>query len=76
LEPIPIAALVSWGKWVTDAEHMASADYHYKQAQILAQLADKTRDGDTAKALLCLAAEHIRIAEQPVPDSRLASSIE
>jgi hypothetical protein len=48
------------------------ADYHYKQAQVLARLADATRDPETARALLQLSAEHVRLAES-TPNLRLVS---
>jgi hypothetical protein len=50
------------------------SDYHHKQAQVLAQLANVTRDPDTAKALLRLSAEHVRLAEESAPNLRLMSS--
>jgi hypothetical protein len=50
------------------------SDYHHKQAQVLAQLANVTRDPDTAKALLRLSAEHVRLAEESAPNLRLVSS--
>jgi hypothetical protein len=43
-----------------------SPEYHRRQAATLAQLAQTTRDPDTAKALLRMAAEHIARAEEAV----------
>ena len=41
-----------------------SSDYHHQQAATLTQLARTTRDPDTAKALLLIAAEHRARAEE------------
>jgi len=43
-----------------------TTDYHHKQATVLVQLAQTTRDQDTAKALMQMAAEQIRLAEDSV----------
>ena len=42
-----------------------SADYHRRQADTLIRLAGSTRDQETARALMKLAAEYIMLAEQP-----------
>jgi hypothetical protein len=41
-----------------------STDYHREQAIVLVRLAQNTRDQDTAKALMQMAAEQIRLAEE------------
>jgi hypothetical protein len=43
-----------------------SPEYHRRQAATLLQLAQNTRDPDTAKALLQIVAEHIARAEEAV----------
>jgi hypothetical protein len=43
---------------------VASAEYHRKQAQVLIQLAQSTRDPETAAALMRLAAEHTALADK------------
>jgi hypothetical protein len=54
-----------------------SADYHCKQATLLIELAQTTTDRETAKALMRMANEHIRLAEDSAqPTLRLASSDE
>ncbi len=56
-----------------------NTDYHRKQATVLVQLAQTTRDRDTAKALMQMAAEQIRLAEQvqfgPGPTVELTGSV-
>jgi hypothetical protein len=42
---------------------MSSAEYHRRQASTLTRLAESTRDPDTARALMRLAAEHTAIAD-------------
>jgi hypothetical protein len=43
-----------------------SSEYHRRQAATLLQLAQNTRDPDTANALLQIVAEHIARAEEAV----------
>ena len=43
-----------------------SSEYHRRQAATLLQLAQNTRDSDTANALLQIVAEHIARAEEAV----------
>ena len=43
-----------------------SSEYHRRQATTLTQLAETTRNLDTAKALLRMAAEHLVQAEETV----------
>jgi hypothetical protein len=43
-----------------------SPEYYRRQAATLLQLAQNTRDPDTAKALLQIVAEHIARAEEAV----------
>jgi hypothetical protein len=43
-----------------------SSEYHRRQAATLLQLAQNTRDPDTANALLQIVAEHIAPAEEAV----------
>jgi hypothetical protein len=44
-----------------------TTDYHRKQATVLIRLAQTTRDQDTAKTLMQMAAEQIRLAEDTIP---------
>jgi hypothetical protein len=39
-------------------------EYHHRQAATLTRLAQTTRDPDTAKALLRIAAEHVERADE------------
>jgi hypothetical protein len=41
-----------------------NSDYHRRQAATLVQLAQNTRDSNTASALMRMAAEHITLAEE------------
>jgi len=43
---------------------VATAGYHRRQADVLVKLANSTRDPETANALMRLAADHIRLAEE------------
>jgi hypothetical protein len=43
---------------------MPSSAYHRKQADTLTLLANSTRDRTTARALMRMAAEHVRLAEK------------
>ena len=45
-----------------------SSEYHRRQATTLTQLAQTTRNLDTAKALLRMAAEHVVQAQSPAAD--------
>jgi hypothetical protein len=49
---------------------VATADYHRRQAEVLIKLANATRDPETAKALMRVAADHIRLAEEAERDER------
>jgi hypothetical protein len=53
-----------------------TTDYHRKQATVLVQLAQTTRDQDTAKALMQMAAEQIRLAEDAVSMPRASRPAE
>jgi hypothetical protein len=48
-----------------------SPEYHRRQAATLTQLAQTTRDPETAKALLRVAADHISRADEAVRDLAL-----
>jgi hypothetical protein len=48
-----------------------SPEYHRRQAATLTQLAQTTRDPDTAKALLRVAADHISRADEAARDMTL-----
>lgn len=43
---------------------VATAEYHRRQAEVLIKLANTTREPETAAALMRLAADHVRLAEE------------
>ena len=52
-----------------------SSDYHHRQAATLTRLAQTTRDPDTAKALLRIAADHIARAEEAAQTTPLVELV-
>ena len=51
-------------RWIGGECLMPSSDYHQRQAELLIDLANTTRDPDTARQLAAMAAEHIELCDQ------------
>jgi hypothetical protein len=52
---------------------VASSEYHRRQVVVLVQLAQSTRDPETAAALMRLASEHTRLAEEAARQEAMKS---